>query len=188
MPCKRKDKDVAKENDLKQNTIFPHDCFLAFDNGVTGALATYNTVSEILTFNLSKDYTKKEFSYTKEKKNITRIDFNRLIMLIQNLIMNSLNPVAIIERPMVNPTRFVASCSALRALEATLIALEYFRIPVVYCDSKEWQHKLFGKAVIGDTKEKSRELGLIEYPQFSEKINKQDADALLILKWFMEKK
>lgn len=184
MPCKRKDLNVVREND--PSTI-PHDCFLAFDNGVTGALAVCNTVDSTYSFTLSKDYVKKELSYTKEKKNITRIDFNKLILLIQNSIIHCRNPIAIVERPMINPKRFIASCSALRSLEATLIALEYFCIPVVYCDSKEWQHKLFGKTIIGDTKDRSRELGLTLFPQFTDKINKQDADALLILKWFVEK-
>lgn len=175
----------AQENVL--DSLIPHDCVLAFDNGVTGALATCNTVSNIITFNLSKDYVKSVQSYTKIKKNITRIDCFKLTSLVKSAIQVSTNPVAIIERPMVNPRRFVASCSALRALEATLVVLENLSIPVVYCDSKEWQHKLFEKNPTGDTKEKSRETGLKLYPQFTDKINKQDADALLIMHWYMMK-
>lgn len=184
MSRKAKDLNAKKENDL--NSKKPHDCIIAFDNGVTGAVAICNT-DNLLSFNLSKDYTKKELSYTKIKKNITRIDASKLQSLIKEAVLTAENPIAVIERPMVNPTRFVASCSALRALEATLIVLESFHIPVVYCDSKEWQHKLFGKSPIGDTKENSKKLGLELYPQFADKINKQDADALLILHWFKQK-
>lgn len=175
----------AQENVL--DSLIPHDCVLAFDNGVTGALATCNTVNNLITFNLSKDYVKSVQSYTKIKKNITRIDFFKLMSLVKSAMSVSTNPIAIIERPMVNPRRFVSSCSALRALEATLVVLENLSVPVVYCDSKEWQHKLFGKNSTGDTKEKSRKMGLELYPQFEDKISRQDADALLIMRWFMMK-
>ena len=181
MTLKKRDSNVKKENALN------HDCFLAFDNGVTGALATYNSVNQKLDFHLSKDYIKKELSYTKVEKHITRIDTPKLRGIISSAIEQSSSPIAIIERPMVNPTRFVASCSALRALEATLVVLEEFSIPVVYCDSKEWQHKLLGKNPLVDTKENSRNLGLELYPQFEKEISKQDADALLILHWFKNK-
>ena len=52
-----------------------------------------------------------------------------------------------IERPMVNPCRFTATVSAVRALEATLIVLEALAIPYEYIDSKEWQRELLPKGL-----------------------------------------
>lgn len=40
---------------------------------------------------------------------------------------------------MVNPGRFKATVSALRALEATQIVLEALKVPYQWIDSKEWQ-------------------------------------------------
>lgn len=181
MPRGKRDLNAEKGNDLK------YDYILAFDNGVTGALAICDLVMNTVSFNLSKDYIKKELSYTKAEKHITRIDCKKLDTLIRNTVVKGSRAVAVIERPMVNPRRFGASCSALRSLEATLIVLESLGIPVRYCDSKEWQHFLFGKLIAGDTKEKSRQLGLQLYPQFMEEIQRQDADALLILHWYRQK-
>jgi len=43
---------------------------------------------------------------------------------------------------MVNPKRWVATQSALRAIEATLVIIESLRLPHQYIDSKEWQKEL----------------------------------------------
>ena len=77
----------------------------------------------------------------------------------------------------------------MRCLEATLIVLEHLNIPINYCDSKEWQHKLFSAEdrLNNDTKELSRKVGKQLYPQYSETIDKQDADALLIANWWLQK-
>lgn len=48
----------------------------------------------------------------------------------------------LLERPMVNPGRFVATGSALRALEATVIVLEQLRLQPPYIDSNEGQKAL----------------------------------------------
>ena len=53
-----------------------------------------------------------------------------------------------IERPMINPTRWVASTSALRCLEATEIVLEELQIPYQFIDSKEWQKVLLPSGLV----------------------------------------
>ena len=55
----------------------------------------------------------------------------------------------LLERPMVNPTRFQATASALRALEATLNVVELLKFSYSYCDSKEWQKHCFQKVQKG---------------------------------------
>ena len=61
--------------------------------------------------------------------------------------------MASIERPMVNPKRFEATVSALRALEATLIVLESLNIGKEYCDSKGWQKALLPYISVKDKKQ-----------------------------------
>lgn len=163
---------------------------IGIDNGVSGALSILG--KNYCYFTLSKAYIKKEKSYTKKDQNITRIDVNKLYkIIIENIKEEDLkNTVAILERPLVNPTRFKTTQSAMRCLEATLIVLEYLNIPIAYCDSKEWQHKLFSAEdrLNYDTKELSRKVSKELYPQYSEIIDKQDGDALLIANWYLNKK
>jgi hypothetical protein len=87
---------------------------------------------------------------------------------------------------MVNPRAFVASMSALRALEATIICLEMRDIPYVYIDSKEWQRFFFASSLIGhgDMKEASRTIGVAMFGNHATAINKhKDADGLLIAEY-----
>ena len=162
---------------------------IGIDNGVSGALSILS--QNISKFYLSKSYTKKCKSYTKKEQNITRIDVENLRkIIIENIPKEKLNEtIAILERPLVNPTRFKASMSAMRSIEATLIVLEELGIDVEYTDSKVWQHGIFTieeRAKL-DTKELSRKYGLEYYPQFKDLIEKQDADALLISHFFYDK-
>ena len=128
------------------------------DNGISGS---WGFISEYGTNQYSTPI-KLDLNYQKTKvKHITRIDVVRLHELIWyeleeywkkkfgNSATYSINVNQIIqevrcmiERPMVNPTRFEATTSALRALEATLITLERLRIGYEYVDSKAWQKVL----------------------------------------------
>jgi len=55
---------------------------------------------------------------------------------------------------MVDPHRFVATASALRALEATLIVIEMLNLEYTYIDSKEWQCEFISSAIMGHEKMK----------------------------------
>ena len=111
--------------------------YIGIDNGTSGSIgiiaSEHTHYQEMPTF--------KARSYTVKEKHISRVDVLKLMQVIKTYTGNS-EKVAILERPMVNPGRFTATISAVRALEATLIVLEQLRIPVVYVDSKKWQ-KMF---------------------------------------------
>lgn len=161
---------------------FKNMLFIGFDNGVTsngiGAISSTGKAE------LYKLPTKKELSYTKEAKNISRIDYAGLLKLMQS-ISAEFGPVNIrvgLERPMVNSTRFNASLSAVRALEATLIAIEEMSWPYEYIDSKEWQKAVLPKGLKGgdELKKASFDVGKRLFPKLD---IKKDADGLLIAEY-----
>lgn len=132
---------------------------------------------------LYKTPVKKEASYTKVKKNISRIDYPKLLKIFEDLKVEFKGESFLVglERPMVNPGRFFASMSAMRALEATLIVLENLSFPYVYLDSKEWQRVLLpGNAGGDDLKAASLAVGKKLFPKLK---FKQDADGILIAEY-----
>jgi len=131
---------------------------------------------------------KNELNYTKSKQWINRIDMDKLIGIFSQIILNkSLSDgsgmFAVIERPMVNPMRFKASVSALRALEATLLSVEQMGMKYRYIDSKEWQKELLPKGLKKEElKEASMQVGKRLFPEIDLKKFK-DADGLLIAEY-----
>jgi hypothetical protein len=156
--------------------------YIGIDNGVSGTIGIIN--EEETSF--FKVPTKSEQNYTKKKGNVTRINGPELIDTLNGIP----NPMALIERPMVNPTRFKATTSALRALEAVLLVLEALEIPYQYIDSKEWQRELLPKGIKGtpELKKASKDIGCRLFPQYKELIEKHgDADGLLISEYCRRK-
>jgi hypothetical protein len=160
--------------------------FIGFDNGVTNnGIGAINSTGEARLYSLP---IKKELSYTKEAKHISRIAYPELVSLMDT-IMKDFDSTDIhvgLERPMVNSTRFNASLSAIRALEATLIAVEEKQWAYEYIDSKEWQKVLLPKGLKGsdELKNASFDVGRRMFP----KLNiKKDADGLLIAEYLRRK-
>lgn len=162
--------------------------FIGFDNGVTN-----NGIGVISDTGKAKLYPlpiKKELSYTKEAKHIHRIDYGGLLSTSTQIKADFHPEEALVrvglERPMVNSTRFNASLSAIRALEATLIFLEELEWPYEYVDSKEWQKVLLPKGLKGsdELKKASLDIGKRLFPEL--KI-KKDADGLLIAEYLRRK-
>lgn len=158
--------------------------YLGIDNGVTGTIGCiYNNKSWFF-----ETPVKKEQNYTKAKGNISRIDHLTLMQKITEIISecdNMESIMCLIERPMVNPTRFQATTSALRALESTLTVLEILNIPIQYEDSKKWQKLLLP---LGSEKEQlkedSKNIGCRLFPQHRELIEKhKDADGILLAEY-----
>ena len=168
-----------------------HRLYIGIDNGVTGTIAWMDSSSPDTQGRVETKMVEtpvfSEQSYTREKKNISRIDTKKLEEFF-SMISQGINPsdiLVVIERPMVNPMRFAASCSALRALEATLIIVERFGFARMYCDSRAWQKKMLPQGCKGDElKRASEDIGLRLFPSLEKIITKHtDADALLIAEW-----
>lgn len=159
--------------------------YLGFDNGVTGTLGIITPEkADFLQMPI-----KKEQNYTKAKDNISRIDVPKLMSIIDPLD-NGVSMFALLERPMVNPKRWKASVSAIRALESTITFLEAYGIGFSYCDSKEWQRELLPKGVktTPELKKASRDIGIRMFPQFKDLIEKVgDADGILIAEYARRK-
>jgi len=160
--------------------------YVGIDNGVSGSIGIIYQDEACRGVYYYPMPTFKEQDYTKSKKNITRIQWRRLRKLLK-MAMKSLDTPAeqvqiMIERPMVNPSRFRATGSALRALEATLIVLNSLKLSWVFVDSREWQKELLPKDAKGaDLKTASCSIGIRMFPSCEKTITKQkDADGLLI--------
>ena len=117
---------------------------MAVDNGVTGSVAIlYNDIVKYHAMTI-----KRELNYTKKKAWINRIDTFKLSTLFASLAGLS-GIICAVERPMVNPARFKASMSAIRALEAVQIVLDNIRMPYSFIDSKEWQKVMLPSGLKG---------------------------------------
>jgi len=150
--------------------------FIGIDNGVSGSIGIINGKGVFF----FKTPVKKTLNYTKKKSYVTRIDFPALLELLSQFKDNSF---CLIERPMVNPGRFQATASALRAFEATLIVLEELKIPHEVIDSKKWQKEFFPRGLKGtrELKKASIEVGKRLFPEV-EPIH-DDFDGLLIAEY-----
>lgn len=153
---------------------------ISLDNGVTG---TVSVLKDSKTYFIETP-NKKVKSYQKTKdKYIHRIDFKALKSYLEPFKENS---ICVLERPMINPGRWDATVSAIRALEATSIILEELEIEYEFVDSKLWQHKYLSEGIKGskELKKASMEIGIELFPEHRELIIKHgDADALFIAKW-----
>ena len=141
--------------------------FVGIDNGVTGSIGIITeTAGSSLTAFIPTPI-RKVRDYTKEVQHFNRIDWR---MLVENIPRDS---IVLLERPMVNTKAFVATKSALRALEATLIALEMLDISYLFIDSKEWQREFIASSVIGHEAMKiaSMEIGVKLFPNHTNKIS-----------------
>ena len=157
--------------------------WIGIDNGISGTIGIIKENGETFFF---KTPIKSEQNYTIKKGNISRIEKKELSLLLSSNIDDLSRCHVILERPLVNPTRFQASISAMRALEATLIVLEELNIPYEYTDSKKWQGLLLPKGLKGSEllKKASMDIGCRLFPQHSELIKKQkDADGILIAEY-----
>ena len=149
--------------------------YLGIDNGVTGSIGIILDNE----YNYFKTPVKKELSYTKTKQWLNRIDFD---VLKKDLSIYNIH-LAVIERPMVNPGRFKATMSAMRALESTQIVLEQLKIPYQWIDSKEWQKAMLPAGLEKEElKEASLQIGTRLFPNIKWD-NFDDADGILIARY-----
>lgn len=157
--------------------------FIGIDNGVSGSIGIINERGS--KFISVPCFT--EQSYTMKKQNISRVDHEEMRTIFSEFLGKDC--IVLIERPMVNPGRFKATVSALRALESVLITVEQFQLAYQYIDSKEWQKVLLPKGSKGaELKTYSKQIGKRMFPQYSEIIDKHgDADGILIAEYCRRK-
>ena len=151
--------------------------YIGIDNGVSGTIGILGKQNHFI-----ETPTITQLNYTKKKSNISRID----VILLRTILQEYQPKLILLERPMVNPSRFQATASALRALEATLIIIEELFLPYMYIDSKEWQKELLPSGIKGSAnlKEASKQIGCRLFPEFTKEIEKHgDADGLLIAEY-----
>lgn len=148
--------------------------FGGIDNGVSGSIGI---IYEDGTYEFHTTPTRSELNYTKAKAMITRI---KPLELTKILSVAGPGSMVMIERPMVNPGRFKATVSALRAFEATITILETLGLAYECTDSKEWQRPVLPKGVTGDAlKPASLDVGNRLYPG-AKGVKHPDRDGMLI--------
>ena len=160
--------------------------YIGIDNGTTGFLSAIYGQDILCHMPIP---TKKELSYTKIRQYITRIDVPSLYATLV-----SLRPaIALMERPMVNPTRWKASMSAIRALEATLVSLEMAGVAYTYVDSKIWQKELLPANIASKGLSSAQRSKLLKHAAIDiarrlfPDIKTKDADSLLIMEYAKRK-
>ena len=157
--------------------------YVGVDNGVS---ETIGFVGEGITPKIYHTPIKKEQDYTKSKKIVSRLDYSKFMEIFNDYDKN--NIVLLIERPLINPSRFTATTSAVRCHEAELIMLEVMCISFMFIDSKEWQRELLPKGIKGSDEQKkaSFDIGNRLFPQFSD-FKHKDRDGLLIAEYARRK-
>jgi hypothetical protein len=154
---------------------------IGLDNGTTGSLSVYDTELNVMA--LHNLPTKKELSFQKQAKNITRIDFPKLCELLTQIKKGENNIHCFMERPFTGGSKMVnTSLISFRCFEAEIIALEECEIGYTVISSKEWQKKLLPKGISGskELKKAAYDVAKRLYPYLAEKLNLSNADSVLI--------
>lgn len=158
--------------------------YIGIDNGVSGSIGVIEDRGAVSLSSFYPTPTMEVRNYTKVEQHLHRLNWQNFVDHFPK------DGIVLIERPMVDPKRFTATTSALRCLEATLIALEYlgYRQDETYffIDSKEWQKEFLSSALIGkeQMKKGSMEVGLKLFPSNGRFIQQhKDADGLLIAQY-----
>lgn len=151
--------------------------YIGIDNGVSGTIAI---LSEDKSPIFAPTPVFKQQDYVKKKKIVSRIFIKGLYDMLEP---HREGAFILIERPMINPTHWIASLSAIRAHEATLGVIELLGIPYQFIDSKEWQTKMLPSGYHKEELKKiSLEIGNRLFPQFAEHKH-PDRDSLLMAEY-----
>ena len=153
--------------------------YIGIDNGVSGTIGMTNGKRQ--KFFHTPIFNTLNYQKTKVK-HINRVHVGELQAILQSA--SERQCYAVIERPFVNPKMFNSSISAVRALEATLIVLEYLKIPFQYIDSKQWQKQMLPKGLKGRDELKPASLDIVRrmFPNIDLK-GFDDGDGLLMAEY-----
>lgn len=152
---------------------------IAVDNGCTGTLAFVDSDGK---YEMVKTPFKYGLDYTKHAKKISRIDVDAMTAIFK--LWKTANCIVLCERPLVNPMLFKATISAVRAYEATLVAIESVGLPYDMVDSRSWQKEFLPSGLKGRPvlKEASLQAGKRLFPNVDwDKFD--DADSILMAEW-----
>lgn len=157
--------------------------YIGIDNGTSGTIGIVGT--EIVPVFVHTPV-KKEQNYTKAKQNITRLDWKEFSDLMGGYL--GYDVTVVMERPLVNPTRFKATTVALRCFEAQLVLMEYLGFRIIYVDSKDWQKEMLPKGVQGsdELKKASLDIGARLFPMFKD-FKHPDRDGILMAEYARRK-
>jgi hypothetical protein len=158
-----------------------YEIVIGVDNGTSGSIGVINCVTGKTYFIKTPSFSSQ--NYTKKKGNISRIKHDELYNFLAQFKEYKCH--VLLERPLVNPARFSATISGVRALESTLIVIEQLKYSYEYTDSKLFQRMLLP---IGSTKEQlkidSMTIGKRLFPEHETLITKhKDADGILIAEY-----
>lgn len=157
------------------------------DNGATGSIGVVGVNFEPVLFATP---VRKCLDYQKVAKHVTRVDVDELYKQLLITLGDRLPYTKVfMERPLKQPKLFEATCSAMRAHEATLIVLEKLKLPYSFVDSKQWQYEMLPEGIIGSTelKKASMEIGMRKFPRLADDIKKRkEADAILMAQWALQ--
>lgn len=155
--------------------------YIGQDNGVTSTTAILAD-GEAPVFVKTPVFSVQD--YTKKKQNVTRLNARAYVELLKPYTnTEKYDCFLLLERPMINPTRFKASMSAIRAHEAMITIIEALGIAYQFIDSKEWQSSLLPKGCQKEELKKvSLEVGNRLFPELSS-VKHPDRDGLLIAEY-----
>lgn len=159
--------------------------YVGVDNGVTGWMAALDPRTGALV-DLRPVPTYREVKETKAGGFETHIQPDELEQAFLDIKakFGSLETrvKVVYERPMINPMRFVATISAVRADEVLRVILARLSLPKVRLDSKQWQAALLPTGLKGpELKKASKDVALRLFPEWRERMAKaKDGDAILI--------
>ena len=158
--------------------------WIAVDNGVSGTIGILSTFSEPV---FMKTPVIMVQDYTKVKKNISRLDAPAFYKLLSDWKEKSDSLILCLERPMINPSMFKASESAVRCFEAMWAVIDLLSIPVTFIPSSDWQKELLPKGTKGapELKKASLDIGNRLYPQFKD-FKHPDRDGILMAHWLKQ--
>lgn len=156
--------------------------YIGIDNGISGSVGILECTEDDVVAKYFLIPIVEEQDYTKKKQYISRVELDKFCRILSGYKAKDI--ILRIERPMVNPTRFKASVSALRAHEAMLIGLQMLNFPYEFIDSKQWQKDMLPNGVKGsaELKKLSLQAGRRLFPQLKDRF-KGDADGILIAEW-----
>lgn len=163
--------------------------FIGIDNGPSGSIGiqVFNQGGMKISEVFMKTPTFMRQDYTKKKKRLSQLKFEVLRPLLKQYRHD--NVYAVMERPLVNPGRWSATCTGLRVHQQWLDLFDFYHLPEpVSVDSKDWQKLLLPKGTTGDElKTRSREVGNRLFPNACGKVKHADCDGMLLCEFLKRK-